>query len=137
MIAQSLQFRRDRMFEFRARNPSTFEFRAVVILSLMVSVVTYVAMAVGWVASIVQLEHGRGSSMSNIWIIVGLIAAVVALTRGGVHALLVSYMERADEARRDLVARHNQETNPQTEETQDGGALLANENQRAVKPRLR
>jgi hypothetical protein len=114
MIAQSLQFRRDRMWELR---PGSTPLRlwAVFILALTGSVLAYFAMATGWVASLVELEHGRDSTGSDTLIICGFIASVVALTRGGTHALLLFYKERAGEIQRELRVKEYQETNPEDE----------------------
>jgi hypothetical protein len=109
MIAQSLQFRRDRMFEVRAKTPSSGQLRTAVFASLAISIVAYVAMAAGWVACFVELDRGRDSSFFDTAIIVGLSAAVVALTRGGIHALMMSHFERGDAAKRDLEARQSQD----------------------------
>jgi hypothetical protein len=114
MIAQSLQFRRDRMWEVR-RGSTPLRFWTVFVLSLLGSVLAYLAMATGWVASLVELEHGRDSSGTDTLIICGFIAAVVALTRGGAHALLLFYKDRAGEIRRELRAEGYGETNPEDE----------------------
>jgi hypothetical protein len=100
MIAQSLQFRRDRMFESKARTPSRHGLRAAVLVSLTISILAYSAMAIGWAASILQLERGRAGPLSNALILSGLVAAIVALTRGGVDALVRSHLERRDELQR-------------------------------------
>jgi hypothetical protein len=105
MIAQSLQFRRDPMFDVRAKTPSSGQLRAAVIASLAVSIVAYVAMAAGWVACFAELDRGRESSLFDKVVIAGLCAAVVALTRGGIHALVLSHFQRGDAVRRDLEAR--------------------------------
>ena len=102
MIAQSLQFRRDRMFDTFLRNPSTRELGSALVVSLVISVLAYFAMAAGWFGCIIELEQGSDHSWSDVCIVVGLVAAVVALTRGGIHALVVSYRERGDEVRREL-----------------------------------
>jgi hypothetical protein len=68
-------------------------------------------MATGWVASLVELEQGRDRTGSDTLIICGFIASVVALTRGGTHALLLFYKDRAGEIQRELVVKEDQETN--------------------------
>jgi hypothetical protein len=118
MIAQSLQFRRDRMWEHR-RESTALRLWTVFWLSLLGSVLAYLAMATGWVAALVELEHGRDSSTSDTLIICGFIAAVVALTRGGTHALLLFYKERAQEIRRELPVEEYLETNPQNESSSE------------------
>jgi hypothetical protein len=118
MIAQSLQFRRDRMWEHR-RTSTALRLWTVFWLSLLGSVLAYLAMATGWVAALVELEHGRDSSTSDTLIICGFIAAVVALTRGGTHALLLFYKERAQEIRRELPVKEYLETNPQDESSSE------------------
>jgi hypothetical protein len=114
MIAQSLQFRRDRMWEVR-RGGSPLRLWGVFVLALLGSVLAYFAMATGWVASLVELEHGRDSTGSDTLVICGFIASVVALTRGGTHALLLFYKERAGEIQRQLLLREHRETTPQEE----------------------
>jgi hypothetical protein len=114
MIAQSLQFRRDRMWEVR-RGGTRLRLWGVFVLALTGSVLAYFAMATGWVASLVELEHGRDSTGSDTLIICGFIAAVVALTRGGTHALLLFYKERAGEIQRQLQVKEYPETNPEDE----------------------
>jgi hypothetical protein len=114
MIAQSLQFRRDRMWELR---PGSTRLRlwTVFSLSLIGSVLAYFAMATGWVAALVELEHGHDSSGGDTLIICGYVASVVALTRGGTHALLLFYKDRAGEIQRELLAKEHRETNPEDE----------------------
>jgi hypothetical protein len=114
MIAQSLQFRRDRMWEVR-RASTPLRLWGVFFLALLGSVLAYFAMATGWVASLVELEHGRDSTGSDTLIICGFIASVVALTRGGTHALLLFYKERAGEIQRELLVTEYRETNPDDE----------------------
>jgi hypothetical protein len=114
MIAQSLQFRRDRMWEVR-RGSTPLRLWGVFLLSLIGSVLAYFAMATGWVASLVELEHGRDSTGSDTLIICGFIASVVALTRGGTHALLLFYKDRAGEIQRELRVKECQETNQEDE----------------------
>jgi hypothetical protein len=110
MIAQSLQFRRDRMWEAR-RGRTPLRLWGVFVLALLGSVLAYFAMATGWVASLVELEQGRDRTGSDTLIICGFIASVVALTRGGTHALLLFYKDRAGEIQRELVVKEDQETN--------------------------
>jgi hypothetical protein len=114
MIAQSLQFRRDRMWEVR-RGSTPLRLWAVFFLALIGSVLAYFAMATGWVASLVELEHGRDSTGSDTLIICGFIASVVALTRGGTHALLLFYKDRAREIQRDLLVTEYREASPEDE----------------------
>jgi hypothetical protein len=121
MIAQSLQFRRDRMFESFLRNPSTRELGSALVVSLAISVLAYFAMAAGWFGSIIELEQGRDHSWSDICIVVGLIAAVVALTRGGINALVVSYRERGDVVRRELATRRDRGSHGESEKPQEVG----------------
>jgi hypothetical protein len=93
------------MFEVRARTPTPRQLRLAVYVSLAISIFAYVAMAVGWIACVVELDRGRNGSSFDTAIMIGLIAAVVALTRGGIHALLMAHFERGDEAMRDLRVR--------------------------------
>jgi hypothetical protein len=111
MIAQSLQFRRDRMWEPQ-RGSTPLRLWGVFVLALTGSVLAYFLMATGWVASLVELEHGRDSSGSDTLVICGFIASVVALTRGGAHALLLFYKERAGEIRRQLLVKEYPEKDP-------------------------
>jgi hypothetical protein len=120
MIAQSLQFRRDRMWEAR-RGRTALRLWGVFILALTGSVLAYFLMATGWVASLVELEHGRDSTRSDTLVICGFVASVVALTRGGTHALLLFYKERAQEIHRELRAPEDQETDPGDEGTPNAG----------------
>jgi hypothetical protein len=64
---------------------------------------------------LVELEHGRDSRGTDTLIVCGFIAAVVALTRGGAHALLLFYKERAGEIRHELRVEEYRETNPEDE----------------------
>jgi hypothetical protein len=113
MIAQSLQFRRDRMWEVRGKTP--LRLWGVFCLALIGSVLAYFAMATGWVASLVELEHGRDTTASDTLVICGFIASVVALTRGGSHALLLFYKERAGEIQRQLLVKEHREATPEDE----------------------
>jgi hypothetical protein len=114
MIAQSLQFRRDRMWEAR-RGRTPLRLWGVFCVALLGSVLAYFAMATGWVASLVELEHGHDSPGSDTLVIWGFIASVVALTRGGSHALLLFYKERASEIRRELRVSEPRETHQEDE----------------------
>jgi hypothetical protein len=114
MIAQSLQFRRDRMWEV-PRGGTPLRLWGVFVLALVGSVLAYFAMATGWVASLVELEHGRDSAGSDTLIICGFIASVVALTRGGTHALLLFYKERAGEIQRQLLVKEYRDMTSQDE----------------------
>jgi hypothetical protein len=97
------------MFESRSRQPSREELRATVFVSLGISILAYFAMAIGWMACIVELEQGHDSSLCDTLIVAGFIAAVVALTRGGVYALVLSHFERRDEVQRGLQIRSDGE----------------------------
>ena len=122
MIAQSLQFRRDRMFEFGAKTPSRHEVRSAVFVSLVISILAYSVMSIGWAASIVELDRGHGNSVSNVLILCGFIAAIVALTRGGVHALVLSHFERGNEVERGLDAQSSQEVAAEDRLTREAAA---------------
>lgn len=104
MIAQSLQFRRDRMFEVGSKSPSRQELRTAVMVSLVISITAYLAMAVGWAACVVELQRGRSSSLTETLILVGFGASFIALTRGGILALAMAHFERRDQVQRDLEA---------------------------------
>jgi hypothetical protein len=80
-----------------------------------VTVLAYFAMAAGWVASLLELEHGRDSTGSDTVILCAFIASVVALTRGGTHALLLFYKDRAGEIQRERLVKEDRKTNPDDE----------------------